>query len=95
MATSVASPEAILRGYYALRRWADPECLLRATRRNVAGPWRSPYLNAIAAWLESHEIPAPAATRYVGSVFAGLAESTRSAEPSSTSASPCNASSTG
>jgi pyrroline-5-carboxylate reductase len=39
------------------------------------------YLNAIAAWLESQEIPAPAATRYVASTFAGLAEATRSGEP--------------
>jgi pyrroline-5-carboxylate reductase len=39
------------------------------------------YLNAIAAWLESQEIPAPAATRYVASMFAGLAEATRSGEP--------------
>jgi pyrroline-5-carboxylate reductase len=36
------------------------------------------YLNAIAAWLELQEIPAPAATRYVASMFAGLAEATRS-----------------
>jgi pyrroline-5-carboxylate reductase len=39
------------------------------------------YLNAIATWLESQEIPAPAATRYVASIFAGLAEATRSGEP--------------
>jgi pyrroline-5-carboxylate reductase len=39
------------------------------------------YLNAIAAWLELQEIPAPAATRYVASMFAGLAEATRSGEP--------------
>jgi pyrroline-5-carboxylate reductase len=38
------------------------------------------YLNAIAAWLESQEIPAPAATRYVAAMFAGLAEATRSGE---------------
>jgi pyrroline-5-carboxylate reductase len=38
------------------------------------------YLNAIAAWLESQEIPGPAATRYVASIFAGLAEATRSGE---------------
>jgi pyrroline-5-carboxylate reductase len=38
------------------------------------------YLNAIAAWLESQGIPAPAATRYVASIFAGLAEPTRSGE---------------
>jgi pyrroline-5-carboxylate reductase len=38
------------------------------------------YLNTIAAWLESEEIPAPAATRYVASMFAGLAEATRSGE---------------
>jgi pyrroline-5-carboxylate reductase len=36
------------------------------------------YLNAIASWLELQEIPAPAATRYVASMFAGLAEPTRS-----------------
>jgi pyrroline-5-carboxylate reductase len=39
------------------------------------------YLNTIAAWLESQEIPAPAARRYVASMFAGLAEPTRSGEP--------------
>jgi pyrroline-5-carboxylate reductase len=38
------------------------------------------YLNAIAAWLELQGIPAPAATRYVASMFAGLAEPTRSGE---------------
>lgn len=38
------------------------------------------YLNTIAAWLESQEIPAPAETRYVASMFAGLAEATRSGE---------------
>jgi pyrroline-5-carboxylate reductase len=38
------------------------------------------YLNTIAAWLESQEIPAPAATRYVALMFAGLAEATRSGE---------------
>jgi pyrroline-5-carboxylate reductase len=38
------------------------------------------YLNAIAAWLESQEIPAPAATRYVAAMFAGLAEATRSVD---------------
>jgi pyrroline-5-carboxylate reductase len=38
------------------------------------------YLNTIAAWLESQEIPAPAATRYVASMFAGLAEATRRGE---------------
>jgi pyrroline-5-carboxylate reductase len=38
------------------------------------------YLNAIAEWLESQEIPAPAARRYVASMFAGLAEATRSGE---------------
>ena len=35
------------------------------------------YLNTIAAWLESQAIPAPAATRYVAAMFAGLAEATR------------------
>jgi pyrroline-5-carboxylate reductase len=39
------------------------------------------YLNAIAAWLELQDIPAPAARRYVASMFAGLAEATRSGEP--------------
>jgi pyrroline-5-carboxylate reductase len=38
------------------------------------------YLNTIAAWLQSQEIPPPAATRYVASLFAGLAEATRSGE---------------
>jgi pyrroline-5-carboxylate reductase len=38
------------------------------------------YLSTIAAWLESQGIPAPAATRYVASMFAGLAEPTRSGE---------------
>ena len=38
------------------------------------------YLNTIAAWLESQEIPERAATRYVASMFAGLAEATRSGE---------------
>lgn len=38
------------------------------------------YLNTIAAWLESQQIPASAATRYVASMFAGLAEATRSGE---------------
>jgi pyrroline-5-carboxylate reductase len=38
------------------------------------------YLNAIVAWLQTQEIPAPAATRYVASIFAGLAEATRSGE---------------
>jgi pyrroline-5-carboxylate reductase len=38
------------------------------------------YLNTIAAWLESQEIPAPAATRYVAAMFAGLAAVTRSGQ---------------
>lgn len=38
------------------------------------------YLNAVAAWLELQGISAPAATRYVASIFAGLAEATRSGE---------------
>jgi pyrroline-5-carboxylate reductase len=38
------------------------------------------YLNAIARWLELQEIPAPAATRYVASMFAGLDKPTRSGE---------------
>jgi pyrroline-5-carboxylate reductase len=38
------------------------------------------YLNAIAGWLESRGLPAPAATGYVASMFAGLAEPTRSGE---------------
>jgi pyrroline-5-carboxylate reductase len=36
------------------------------------------YLRTIAGWLESQEIPGPGATRYVASMFAGLAEVTRS-----------------
>lgn len=39
------------------------------------------YLNTIAAWLESQEIPGPAATRYVASMFAGLAYAPRSGAP--------------
>jgi pyrroline-5-carboxylate reductase len=39
------------------------------------------YLGAIAAWLELQEIPEPAATRYVASMVAALAEPTRSGEP--------------
>ena len=39
------------------------------------------YLSSITAWLESQEIPAPAARRYVASMFAGLAEATRSGAP--------------
>jgi len=38
------------------------------------------YLDAIASWLESQAVPADAATRYVASVFAGLAEPTRSGQ---------------
>jgi pyrroline-5-carboxylate reductase len=38
------------------------------------------YLRTIAAWLESMEIPGPAASRYVASMFAGLTEATRSGE---------------
>ena len=38
------------------------------------------YLNAIAGWLEAQGIPKPAATRYVSSIFAGLAEVTGSGE---------------
>jgi pyrroline-5-carboxylate reductase len=38
------------------------------------------YLSAITAWLASQGIPEPAATRYVASMFAGLAEPTRSGE---------------
>jgi pyrroline-5-carboxylate reductase len=38
------------------------------------------YLNAIAAWLESQKIPAPAARRYVAAMFTGLAEATRSGD---------------
>ena len=34
------------------------------------------YLNSIAAWLESQGIPEPAATRYIASMFAGLADAT-------------------
>ena len=36
------------------------------------------YLHTIAAWLQSQEVPASAATSYVASNFAGLAEATRS-----------------
>jgi pyrroline-5-carboxylate reductase len=39
------------------------------------------YLNAITGWLEQQGIPASAATRYVASMFAGLAEPTRSGQP--------------
>jgi pyrroline-5-carboxylate reductase len=39
------------------------------------------YLNTIAGWLESQEIPSDAATSYVASMFAGLAEATRSGAP--------------
>jgi pyrroline-5-carboxylate reductase len=39
------------------------------------------YLNTIATWLEAQDIPPPAATRYVASVFARLAEATQSGEP--------------
>jgi len=39
------------------------------------------YLNAITGWLEQQGIPAPAATRYVASMFAALAEPTRSGQP--------------
>jgi pyrroline-5-carboxylate reductase len=38
------------------------------------------YLDEIARWLESRGIPEPAATRYVASIFAGLADATRSGE---------------
>jgi pyrroline-5-carboxylate reductase len=38
------------------------------------------YLSAIATWLESQGVPGPTATGYVASVFAGLAEPTRSGE---------------
>jgi pyrroline-5-carboxylate reductase len=38
------------------------------------------YLNTIAAWLDTQGISAPAATHYVASMFAGLAEATRSGE---------------
>lgn len=38
------------------------------------------YLNAIAGWLEAQGIPAPAATRYIASMYAGLAEATLSGE---------------
>ncbi len=38
------------------------------------------YLHTIAEWLEAHAIPAPAATRYVAAMFAGLADATRSGE---------------
>ncbi|HEX5618923.1 MAG TPA: pyrroline-5-carboxylate reductase [Solirubrobacteraceae bacterium] len=38
------------------------------------------YLNAIAEWLARQGVPGPAATRYVASIFAGLAEPTLSGE---------------
>ena len=38
------------------------------------------YLDTIAGWLESQADPGAAATRYVASMFAGLAEATRSGE---------------
>jgi pyrroline-5-carboxylate reductase len=38
------------------------------------------YLDTIAGWLERQGIPAPEAARYVASMFAGLAEPTRSGE---------------
>jgi pyrroline-5-carboxylate reductase len=38
------------------------------------------YLDAIATWLQSQGIPEPAAQRYVASIFAGLADATRSGE---------------
>jgi pyrroline-5-carboxylate reductase len=47
-----------------------------ASTATIAAHFR--YLNTIAAWLESHEVPESAATRYVASIFAGLAEATRS-----------------
>jgi pyrroline-5-carboxylate reductase len=49
-----------------------------ASTATIAAHFR--YLSAIAAWLESQKIPAPAATRYVASMFAGLAEATLSVE---------------
>ena len=92
-----------------------------ASSATIAAHFR--YLDTIASWLESQAIAEPAATRYVASMFAGLAAATRSgaalratgartrhlrrdqravsrtgssrAGPSSTSASACNASSTG
>jgi pyrroline-5-carboxylate reductase len=36
------------------------------------------YLDTIAGWLEAQDIPADAATSYVASIFAGLAQATRS-----------------
>ncbi|HEX6388752.1 MAG TPA: NAD(P)-binding domain-containing protein [Solirubrobacteraceae bacterium] len=38
------------------------------------------YLDAIAGWPTSQGVPAPDATRYVASMFAGLAETTRRAD---------------
>jgi pyrroline-5-carboxylate reductase len=38
------------------------------------------YLDAIATWLVAQGIPEPAATRYVASIFAGLADATGSGE---------------
>ena len=48
-----------------------------ATTAAIAAHLR--YLATIAEWLTSRGIPEPAATRYVASTFAGVAEATRSA----------------
>jgi pyrroline-5-carboxylate reductase len=60
---------------------ADVEAFeaLAASTATLAAHFR--YLGTIAAWLESQGIPAPAATHYVASTFAGLAEATRSGAP--------------
>jgi pyrroline-5-carboxylate reductase len=48
-----------------------------AATATIAAHFR--YLSTIAEWLTSREVPAPAATHYIASSFAGLAESTRGA----------------
>jgi pyrroline-5-carboxylate reductase len=60
---------------------ADVEAFeaLAASTATLAAHFR--YLGTIAAWLESQGIPASAATHYVASTFAGLAEATRSGAP--------------
>ena len=49
-----------------------------ASSATIAAHFR--YLDTIASWLESQAIAEPAATRYVASMFAGLAAATRSGE---------------
>jgi pyrroline-5-carboxylate reductase len=59
---------------------ADAEAFeaLSASTATIAAHFA--YLDAIATWLESQGIPEQAATRYVASIFAGLADATRSGE---------------